>query len=420
VGKDLNETAIEVEKLSKRYRIGATVSYKTLRESLVNAFWAPFRRTRPSEESPGESEKPTHIWALKDVSFKIMRGQAVGVIGANGSGKSTLLKILSRITRPTEGHATIFGRVASLLEVGTGFHPELTGRENIQLNAAVLGMKNVEVKRKFGSIVDFAGDSVKRFIDTPVKRYSSGMYVRLAFAIAAHLDPDVLLVDEVLAVGDAAFQEKCLGKMGDITKEGRTIIFVSHNMNAVLQLCSRTILLESGKAVDDGDTAQVIPHYLKSLPVPMGEVVFEPHSGSKGVNILKAYVTNGKGEASSFVPYTEPFCIVIEYEVDSPVKGLRIGFRLHNVHSVAILHTATSDGNLPEDLVGTPGRHRALAWIPGAWLAPGRYYAELGAWSPAVGHHQHVQSAFGFDILGADTEGLGSEVLRPILEWKII
>jgi lipopolysaccharide transport system ATP-binding protein len=414
----LSETAIIVENLSKRYRIGATTSYKTLRESVLNAFSAPFHQSRSVSGNIAD-QKHKQIWALKDVSFEIKRGQAVGIIGLNGSGKSTLLKILSRITRPTEGRVRIFGRVSSLLEVGTGFHPELTGRENIQLNAAVLGMSKAEVMRKFDSIIDFAGHTVKNLIDTPVKRYSSGMYVRLAFAIAAHVDPEVLLIDEVLAVGDVEFQKKCLVKMGEIANEGRTVLFVSHNMNAVLQLCQRSILLDSGKIVKDGNNTEVIPSYLKSPGMPLGEVIFELHSGSNGVSLIKAYVTDDTNKTSPIIFYSKSFYIVIEYQVDFPVEGLSIGFRLYDVQNIAIFYSATSDISLPEGLVGSPGRHRAHVWIPNVWLAPGRYSVELGVWSPAVGHHQHVLSAFGFDVAGTSFDNIASEVLRPILEWKI-
>ena len=250
----MSDTAIKVENLGKLYRIGQIVGYSTLRESLMNVAYAPFRRLRQTGDRrretdssglrspvsslrspvPGQSPVPGHgnfLWALKDVSFEVKRGEAVGIIGRNGSGKTTILKILSRITAPTEGRVEIHGRVGSLLEVGTGFHPELTGRENIYLNGAVIGMKRAEVKQKFDEIVAFS--EIEKFLDTPVKRYSSGMYVRLAFAVAAHLEPEILIVDEVLAVGDAEFQKKCLGKMGDVAKEGRTVLLVSHNMNAV-------------------------------------------------------------------------------------------------------------------------------------------------------------------------------------------
>ncbi len=262
----MSDIAIRVEGLSKQYRIGKLERYRTLRDTLADSVTAPFRRIgsmlRPS--APNGSEPPSEtIWALKDVSFEVPRGAVLGVIGRNGAGKSTLLKVLSRITDPTEGRVQIHGRVGSLLEVGTGFHPELTGRENIFLNGAVLGMKRAEISRKFDEIVAFA--EVERFIDTPVKRYSSGMYMRLAFAVAAHLDPEVLVVDEVLAVGDAEFQKKCLGKMGDISKRGRTVLFVSHNLSAVQALCGRALLLDSGSLRRQGPIEQVMGEYTRSL-----------------------------------------------------------------------------------------------------------------------------------------------------------
>lgn len=254
------ENIIKIQGIGKRYRLGAQkglFNYKTMRGALTNALKAPLRVLR---SSPTNNEDPRYFWALKDVSFDVQRGEVVGVIGRNGAGKTTLLKILSQITEPTEGEVRIKGRVASLLEVGTGFHPELTGRENIFMNGAILGMSRAEVKRKFDEIVAFA--ELEKFIDTPVKRYSSGMYVRLAFSIAGHLEPEILLVDEVLAVGDAGFQKKCLGKMEDVTrKEGRTVLFVSHNMSAINALCSRCILLDGGRLVMNGKTAEVTAYY---------------------------------------------------------------------------------------------------------------------------------------------------------------
>ena len=247
--------SICVENLGKLYRIGEREPYKTLRDSLAR----PFRKW----QHLGSPEKPDqYIWALKGVSFKVSRGEVVGIIGGNGAGKSTLLKILSRITEPTEGYAEVFGRVGSLLEIGTGFHPELTGRDNVYLSGAILGMKKREIEDKFEDIVEFAG--IEKFISTPVKYYSSGMYVRLAFAIAAHLEPEVLLVDEVLAVGDAAFQKKCLGKMGQVAREGRTVLFVSHNMAAVENLCQRAIVLDQGQVTYIGTQSEAITRYLTS------------------------------------------------------------------------------------------------------------------------------------------------------------
>ena len=252
----MSDVAIRVEGLSKLYRLGKRERYRTLRDTLVDAVAAPFRSLRSRRVSNGE---PETIWALKDVSFEVKYGEVIGIIGRNGAGKSTLLKILSRITEPTEGEAEIRGRVGSLLEVGTGFHPELTGRENIYLNGAILGMKRAEIQRKFDEIVAFA--EVEKFLDTPVKRYSSGMYVRLAFAVAAHLEPEILIVDEVLAVGDVAFQKKCLGKMSEVSEGGRTVLFVSHNMGAAESLCGTGLLLERGKLARAGLISQVISQY---------------------------------------------------------------------------------------------------------------------------------------------------------------
>src|SRR5687768_10486877 len=267
----MTDVAIKCEGLSKQYRIGERESYKALRDVITDAAAAPFRRLRSPVRNGNDhtssirnqkSEIRNSFWALDDVSFEVKRGEVVGIIGRNGAGKSTLLKTLSRITKPTRGEAQIHGRVGSLLEVGTGFHPELTGRENIYLNAAILGMRKTEVERKFGEIIAFA--EVEKFIDTPVKRYSSGMYVRLAFAVAAHLEPEILLVDEVLAVGDAQFQKKCLGKIGEVAQGGRTVLFVSHNMAAIRNLCSEAIWLDDGRIVGQGPSAQIVDEYLRS------------------------------------------------------------------------------------------------------------------------------------------------------------
>lgn len=259
----MSDVAIRAEGLGKLYRIGAPQPpYKMIREQLVEALQAPFRKAAKllRGDASGAAGLDVTIWALKDVSFEVKRGDVLGVIGSNGAGKSTLLKILSRITEPTEGYAEIHGRMGSLLEVGAGFHPELTGRENVYMNGSILGMKKAEIDRKFDEIVAFSG--VEKFIDTPVKHYSSGMYTRLAFAVAAHLESEIMLVDEVLAVGDVEFQKKCRGKIVDVTKEGRTVLFVSHSMDAILKLCPTTILLNDGKIVAQGSSSQVIAQYL--------------------------------------------------------------------------------------------------------------------------------------------------------------
>ncbi|MBV9134972.1 MAG: ABC transporter ATP-binding protein [Chloroflexi bacterium] len=262
----MTASAIRVEKLGKRYRIGERETYRALRDTLTSAVTAPLRRLQSGRRAAANNT----IWALRDVSLEVAPGEVLGVIGHNGAGKSTLLKILSRITEPSEGRAEVRGRVGSLLEVGTGFHPELTGRENIFLNGAILGMKRAEITRRFDEMVAFAG--VERFIDTPVKRYSSGMYLRLAFAVAAHLEPEILLVDEVLAVGDAAFQKKCLGRMSEVAREGRTVLFVSHNLASVEKLCQRVIIVDGGRLVMEGDPVSCIATYLGSRSEPMSGV----------------------------------------------------------------------------------------------------------------------------------------------------
>jgi lipopolysaccharide transport system ATP-binding protein len=255
----MRDLAIRAEKLGKRYRIGGSRARAKGRERVLNRLATPFRYLASTLREPAPEET---IWALRDVSFEVKSGEVVGFIGSNGAGKSTLLKVLSRITEPTQGRALIRGRVGSLLEVGTGFHPELTGRENIYLSGTILGMKRIEIDRKFDEIIAFA--EVDKFLDTPVKRYSSGMAVRLGFAVAAHLEPEVLLVDEVLAVGDLAFQKKCLGKMGDVAKRGRTVLFVSHNMIAVQNMCQRVIWLQNGRLMEDGPTSDVLGKYLSA------------------------------------------------------------------------------------------------------------------------------------------------------------
>lgn len=407
----MSDIAIKVEKLGKRYRIGQFVRYRTLRESLMGALAAPFRALR-SNNSPDKT-----IWALKDVSFEIKQGEVVGIIGRNGAGKSTLLKVLTRITEPTEGYAEIRGRVGSLLEVGTGFHPELTGRENIYFNGAVLGMRKKEIERKFDEIVDFSG--VQKFIDTPLKRYSSGMQVRLAFAVAAHLEPDILFVDEVLAVGDAEFQKKSLGKMGEIAQGGRTVLFVSHNMTAVLGLCTRAIWLHAGEVARQGETREVVSHYLHDVKVPLGEIIFAPAESTPEVELKRAYVTDADLNIRPDVPYASPFYVAVEYKVTAQIDKLRVGFRLHNERNLPVLHTATSDCHELDAVVGTVGFHRVKVQIPGAWLAPGRYYVELGVWSPSVGHHHYSSDALAFEVTpSALVDSMGDEVLRPVLQWE--
>jgi lipopolysaccharide transport system ATP-binding protein len=353
----MTDVAIRCEGLAKQYRIGERESYKALRDVITDAFASPFRRLRSalrhSSNSSAGSEKP-NIWALKDVSFEIKCGEVVGIIGRNGAGKSTLLKILSRITEPTDGHADIWGRVGSLLEVGTGFHPELTGRDNIFLNGAILGMRRAEIVRKFDEIVDFA--EVEKFIDTPVKHYSSGMYVRLAFAVAAYLEPEILLVDEVLAVGDAQFQKKCLGKMSDASRYGRTVLLVSHNMAVVNQLCPRTILFSNGNIELDGRTSDVIATYLRAGSDSAGEHVWDdPKRAPGNDNVrLRSIRVLARGQTSAETYIDEEVSIEVEFW----------NFR-HNIRNLGVvIYLLDSMGNIVLSTVSTPAANS----LPEEWF----------------------------------------------------
>ena len=300
---------IKVEGLGKRYRLGeGGEGYRTLRESVAGALRSPLRRFRGRAGGGAET-----LWALGDVSFEVAPGEVLGVIGRNGAGKSTLLKILTRITEPTEGRVELYGRVGSLLEVGTGFHPELTGRENVFLNGAILGMRRGEIERRFDQIVEFSG--VERFLDTPVKRYSSGMYTRLAFAVAAHMEPEILLVDEVLAVGDYEFQKKCVGKMRDVSEGGRTVVFVSHNMGVVSNLCTRVVWLDGGRVRAQGETQEVVAAYVSSGMSASGEVAWgegEDAPGDGDVRLRAVRVVGGRGVGSDML-INEPVAVEVEY-----------------------------------------------------------------------------------------------------------
>jgi lipopolysaccharide transport system ATP-binding protein len=377
----MTDIAIRVENLSKLYRIGkAQQRHDTLRDALVAGLRAPLERLRGDGRGANRASEDT-IWALKDVSFKVKRGEVLGIIGRNGAGKSTLLKILSRITEPTGGRAIIHGRVGSLLEVGTGFHPELTGRENIYLNGAILGMHRVEIGRKFDEIVDFA--EIERFLDTPVKRYSSGMYVRLAFAVAAHLEPEILLVDEVLAVGDAAFQKKCLGKMGSVAREGRTVLFVSHNMAAVSALCSSGILLKEGNVEDIGQIEGILSKYFAQIHMKATEDL-AARSDRSGKGPLR--YTQLKFESLDGTPMASWQCgtpgkVVVGYRTEHghPVSRANIGFSVEDSLGIAIFQCWTAlMSDWPSVL---PATGVATCDIPRLPLKPGRYslnvYAEV-------------------------------------------
>jgi lipopolysaccharide transport system ATP-binding protein len=336
----MNDIAIRVENLSKKFRIGAPKNNRNLREVLIDGFKPPFRLVSRllHGQGAGAAELNRTIWALKDVSFEIRRAEVVGIIGRNGAGKTTLLKILSRITDPTVGRAEIYGRVSSLLEVGTGFHPELTGRDNIYLSGAILGMKKAEIDRKFDEIVAFS--EIEKFIDTPVKRYSSGMYVRLAFAVAAHLEPEILLVDEVLAVGDAAFQKKCLGKMGEVTKEGRTILFVSHNMGAIIQLCPSSIVLKQGEVLMKGPSRAVVEQYLADLS--SGNTVdlerVQERSGDGRLRFTASYLRNESGKLTDNPISGHAVEIVMEFRANDDLSSVQFMLTIYSRSGIAITH----------------------------------------------------------------------------------
>lgn len=355
--------AIIARDLAKEYVIGGGPrARENFREMFVRRLAAPFRKNVPKEDAAGGKER---FLALDDVSFEVGNGEAVGVIGRNGAGKSTLLKILSRITEPTSGRAEIRGRVGSLLEVGTGFHPELTGRENVFLNGAILGMTRSEIRKKFDEIVAFS--EIERFLDTPVKRYSSGMYVRLAFAIAAHLEPEILIVDEVLAVGDAQFQRKCLGKMGDVTKEGRTVLFVSHNMQAISTLTRRCLVLDQGKCLYDGPTDVGITRYLEFFSGNGSIYTDLPSSDVPLVTLVELH-TSDPGNVHR---HGEPMEIRFEVAIPAPIEGGALAFQVFNHLQMPVLHILVIDSDLP--LFRNAGRYRLACRIPKVRLYIGRY-----------------------------------------------
>jgi len=342
--------AVSVHRVSKQYRIGEVDSYPMLRESLVRAASAPLRWLRALASREGQRSAPPTMWALRDVDLEVEQGEVIGLIGPNGAGKSTLLKILAGITEPTRGYADIYGRVGCLLEVGTGFHLELTGRENIFMNGALIGMRRYEIVRKFDEIVDFS--EIGEFLDTPVKRYSSGMYMRLAFAIAAHLEPEILIVDEVLAVGDLAFQKKCLGKMSDVATEGRTVIFVSHNMPAVLSLCTTAALLEEGRIVMRGSPQEAAGRYLQSNSpveaVSLDERTDRTGDGSARMTAVQIRSTDPDGVIRS----SSCLEITIRYRCDRPLRNARF---------VAYVHDEMETGIFAVDSEAGGGLHETLA-----------------------------------------------------------
>jgi lipopolysaccharide transport system ATP-binding protein len=407
----MSDIAIRAENLCKLYKIGALKQrHDTLRDQLVHSFKALFNRNgshspHPLTASSIDSRSDT-IWALKDLSFEVRQGEVVGIIGRNGAGKSTLLKILSRITEPTSGRAEIYGRVGSLLEVGTGFHQELTGRENIYLNGAILGMRKAEINHKFDEIVAFA--EIEKFVDTPVKHYSSGMYVRLAFAVAAHLEPEILIVDEVLAVGDVAFQKKCLGKMGDIARQGRTVLFVSHNMAAVQGLCSRACLLSAGQIVAEGLPTEIVRKYFAETSQASAASLEEGRDrrGTGQIRFVKTGIIDGEGHPIATALCGQDIGIVVSYRSrhHQPVARVDVHITFFTSLGQFMFNCSSEASGAPFDVL--PASGEVICHIPELPLAPGRYVfnlfstigGEIADWVQQAGH---------LDVAAGDYFGTG-------------
>ena len=426
-------TAISVNNLSKRYRIGAAQTkfrYGMLRDVFVDSLTAPIRYVKSLAGRSGKDQSTAnqnHIWALKDVSFALEEGKVLGIVGRNGAGKSTLLKILSRVTEPTEGTVTVRGRVGALLEVGTGFHPELTGRENIYMNGAILGMKRAEIESKFDEMVEFS--EVSQFIDTPVKRYSSGMYLRLAFAVAAHLEPEILVVDEVLAVGDAEFQRKCLGKMNEVAQQGRTVLFVSHNMSAILRLTQEAIVLKKGQLLKRAPTPEAVDFYLSSGQAESGERIWDDDEipvASAPFKPISLRLKERSGKVMDTVRSTEPVTVEWEYQLEAPVTGLRVGMYLNTMRGEFIFTAFDTDDAKQYEQFGArkPGRYISRCTIPADFFNEGRYSLGVNASSFGVRRYFMDENALSFnvDISGApgtQWPEVRQGLIRPRLDWEI-
>jgi lipopolysaccharide transport system ATP-binding protein len=416
----MSDIAIRVENVSKKYHIGLLQTHNDTLRDVISSFVKRAARRK-------EAEQQTEIWALKGLSFDVHQGEVLGVIGRNGAGKSTLLKILSRVTEPTEGAIEIHGRVGSLLEVGTGFHPELTGRENIFLNGAILGMKRREIANKFDAIVDFS--EVGQFIDTPVKRYSSGMYLRLAFAVAAHLEPEILVVDEVLAVGDAEFQRKCLGKMSDVAQQGRTVLFVSHNMSAILRLTQETIVLEKGSMLMRGPSPKAVDYYLSSGFSQMGERTWtaeEVPVAAAPFIPLALRIKNSKGKISDNLRSSEVIWLEFEYKLDNAVTGLRVGVYLLSTRGELVFTSFdTDEADLYEKYpTRAAGHYISRCSIPADLLNEGRFVVGVNASSFRVKRYFQDEQVLTFTVDATGAPGmqwpeprLGP--IRPRIDWKI-
>jgi lipopolysaccharide transport system ATP-binding protein len=428
----MSNIAILVDRLAKEYQIGQlSRSHDTLRDSIVDAVASPFLKVASlfgrNGRNGSESANACTIWALKDVSFEVQRGEVIGIIGRNGAGKSTLLKILCRITQPTHGCVEIRGRVGSLLEVGTGFHHELTGRDNVFLSGAILGMRKHEIARKFDAIVDFSG--VEKFIDTPVKHYSTGMYMRLAFAVAAHLDPDILIVDEVLAVGDLSFQKKCLGRMENVAKDGRTVVFVSHNMSAITRLCSEAILLDQGQVAFRGSVGKVVDLYLNSGVEQRSERFWraeELPDTCGPFRPISVRICDDRGSVIERVRASRPFSIEISYELSEPLSNLGVQIKLYTAQGDLLFISSDVDqpANHERHYTRQIGRCISRCHIPGNLLNQGTYLVGISVAVPNVHWYFWDQHAVSFTVDETDSTGnqwvLDREgFFRPAFHWDI-
>ena len=420
-----NDLSILVRGIGKRYKIGASQQRAdTLRDMITAQAQRIGSSLRGKRDRANESDQ---IWALRDVSFEVKRGQALGIIGRNGAGKSTLLKVLSRVTDPTEGYGEMRGRVGSLLEVGTGFHPELTGRENIFLNGAILRMHKKEIEARFDEIVAFS--EVEKFIDTPVKRYSSGMYLRLAFAVAAHLEPEILVVDEVLAVGDADFQRKCLGKMGDVANSGRTVLFVSHNMSAILRLTQDSIVLDKGKVILNAPSSEAVDFYLNRGLSKVGERFWEGDEvpvSSAPFRPLAIRILDKLGQVSDSVRSVDPIQIEIDYELTEDVTGLRVGFYLFTTRGEPIFTSFDIESEeLFKEFTSRPkGVYTSRCTIPANTLNEGRFLLGVNASSYGIRRYFQDDQALSFSVDASGAPGTHwpearPGPVRPVLGWEI-
>lgn len=400
--------AIKVEGLCKKYRLGERPNpYDTIRDSFTNGIKKIRRRLTAGAN--GNAEKQQDFWALQDIAFEIKPGETVGIVGRNGAGKSTLLKILSRITEPTKGAIDIYGRVGSLLEVGTGFHNELTGRENIFLSGAVLGMKKAEIERQFDEIVAFA--EIENFVDTPVKHYSSGMYLRLAFGVAAHLQPEILLVDEVLAVGDVVFQQKCLGKMNDVAKQGRTVLFVSHNMSAIVDLCQRGLLIEKGRLKFDGTATSCVEEYYKNNSSEEFENKQNTQNTPFNVDLLKV-----NDSSSAVIESGGRFDVSLRIH-GQKIRNPAIFFVIENVSGQLIVHKRISSKELGTEIVD--GYHKLKISLPELWISPGIYSIYFKFIAPATNWSGRLNSERIMLEVRGELERTGKALLNPEVEWSL-